>query len=329
MKNWIIPILLIATLSLLLNACVEGPSGGEWAPTASPEPDTFAYQHLLPDGINLKLPDVPVDSSLVLRSEENFEFDCFLGYDDQATTAKAFALGLSSFDKTTFSSIVAWKDTVRSTMPENQRNKIWINLWIDEDIPYYALHYLEANLRFAGFLKLYYRNLAGESLPIRLPPLVENECHAMGGRPCLRKRIISKDRQDNLQAMNLGADWAPVIRYEDFVLRPENVYDLRVEPNGQLLLEEDAMSPDSLYESAYDFLTGPGTATKKIFKVRVAEEVKFHHFLRTQSTLKLVYQNVWEEVAQSMFSKPYAELERREMIEVRSKWPIVIWLDKQ
>ncbi len=328
MKYWIICAIHATGLLLFLGACTQNEVEGTVDPVLI-EPDTFAYRQLLPKGIDLKLPDIPIDSSLELRPKDHLEFDCFLGYSDQSASSVDLALGLSGLGSSAFSQIESWADTIRLTVPDSLRYNIWLNLWIDETAPYYALHYLEAHLRKAGFLKLFYRASEGKALPNRLPPFVENECNSMSNRPCLRKQIITEEKQEVLQAMGLDPNWTPTVRYEGFVLRPENVYDLRVEPKNELLLGQQQLSPDSLYQSAYNFLTGPGAATKKIFKVRVAEEATFKHFLQTHSTLKLVYQDVWEEVAQSMFNKSYTSLERGEMIQVRSKWPIVIWLDKQ
>lgn len=331
MKHWIIGAIYAAGLLLLLGACTQNQveDTTETVDPVSVKPDTFDYPQLLPKGISLNLPDVSIDSSLELRLTDHYEFDCFLGYANQPASSEVIVLGLDTIGNNTFSQIASWADTIRSTITNSLRSNIWLNLWLDETTPYYALYYLEAHLRKAGFLKVLYRTADGKALPVRLPPFVENECNSMSNRPCRRKQIITEEKQKALAAMGLDPSWAPTVRYEDFVLKPENVYDLKVESNNQLLLGEQALSSDSLYQSAYNFLTGAGVATKKIFKVQVADEASFKHFLRAYSTVKLVYQDVWEQVAQSMFNKSYTSLERGEMIQVRSKWPIVIWLDKQ
>ena len=317
----------LVAVSLLLHCCKEQSLNSEGADSPASISDTFAYRQLLPAGVQLKLPAVEVDNSLERRPDDYYDFDCFLGYANGSDTL--LSLTLPTTGGATFNEIAAWVINARAVVPDTLQRNIWVDLWVDEQVPYYALHYLESHLRKAGLLKLRYRTADGNALPIRVPPFSENECNSMSRRPCLRKRTISADKQKQLQAMQLGADWAPTIRYEDFVLRPENVYDLKVESEHQLLLAGQPLSTDSLYQSAYDFLTGPGVATKKIFKVRVAEDATFHHFLQTYTALKLVYQNAWDEAARAMFGISYVNLNREQMKRVKSKWPIVIWLDKQ
>ncbi|MEL7426272.1 MAG: hypothetical protein AAFN81_24980 [Bacteroidota bacterium] len=317
----------LVAVSLLLQSCNGPSSNSEETDSSVSIPDTFAYRQLLPAGVQLKLPAVALDSSLERRSGDYYDFDCFLGYINGSDTL--LSLKLPTTGGSTFNEIAPWVVNAKAVVPERLRPKMWVDLWVDEKVPYYALHYLELHLRKTGLLKLRYRTADGRALPIRVAPFSENECHSTNGRRCRRKRVISPDRQEQLQAMNLGADWAPTIRYEDFVLRPENVYDLKVEPDNQLLLEEQPSSTDTLYQSAYDFLTGPGVATKKIFKVRVAKDVTFGHFLQTYCTLKLVYQNAWEEAARAMFGISYSNLNYEQLKQVKSKWPTVIWLEKQ
>ncbi|MEL6655418.1 MAG: hypothetical protein AAFY48_02095 [Bacteroidota bacterium] len=317
----------LVAVSLLLQCCNGPSSNSEETDSSVSIPDTFAYRQLLPAGVQLKLPAVALDSSLERRPDSYYDFDCFLGYANSSDTL--LILQLPTTGGTTFNEIATWVANAKAVVPERLRPKMWVDLWVDEKVPYYALHYLELHLRKASLLKLRYRTADGNALPIRVPPFSENGCNSMSRRPCLRKRTISADKQERLQAMQLGADWAPTIRYEDFVLRPENVYDLRIEPKNQLLLGDQPLSTDTLYQSAYGFLNGPGVATKKIFKVRVAEDAIFSHFLQTYTQLKLVYQNTWEQAARAMFGVSYDNLKLEQMKRVKSKWPIVIWLDKQ
>ena len=319
---------LVTAMLLTLCSCGQQSTENAKDSVVTPAPDTFAYRQLLPNGMQLKLPAISIDERLEIWEEDYYDFDCFLGYRKPGSERK-LALHLNTTGGSSFNEVSTWANTIRATVPDTLHQNIWINVWLDERVPYYALHYLELHLRRAGLLKLQYRTADGTALPIRLPPFSENECNSMSDRPCLRKPAIAEDKQQRLQAMNLGADWAPILRYEDIVLRPENVFDLQVEPDKKLMLNGEPFPPDSLYQGAYEFLKGPGSPATKIFKVRVAEEAHFLHFLKMYNTLKLVYQDIWDEAAQAMYDKPYESLETPELRQVRSKWPIVIWLDKQ
>lgn len=330
-RKWIHLIWLAAALLLYLTSC--GPNSGTEGQShlQTTEPDTFAYQHLLPDSVQVLLPKIEIDSS-VQQNAEHPSVPVFLGFrapTEDSPYTQHIALELGTYGGQQFLDIPTWSEAVFAAVPDSLRSRIWVDLWVDGAMPYFALHYLEAHLRKHNLQRIKYRNAAGMQLPVRLPPFEENQCSQLSGRSCLRKQLISPAALATLKYMELGADWAPTLRYEGFVLRPENVFDLRVEPDDLLLKKGQPLSTDSLYKAAYDFLTGPGAATKKIFKVRVADKATYAHFLRANSTLKLVYQDVWEAAAQRMYNKTYNDLERAELIQVKNKWPIVIWLDKK
>lgn len=328
MQNGIHLTIVASGVLLLLHAC----SGKVNEPIASKTAtDTFSYQHLLPDSMELQLPAIEIDSSVLLNPEQP-SVPVYLGFrapGEESPYTQHIALELGKYGGQQFLHIPSWSEAVFAPFPDSLKSRVWVDLWIDQDMPYFAVHYLEAHLRNNNLLRVKYRNATGSQLPIRLPPFQENQCSQMSDRPCLEKQLISPAFLAPLKYMGLGAIWAPVLHYESFVLRPENVFDLTVEPEDQLLLSGQQLAPGSLYLHAYNFLKGPGPASNKIFKVRVADQARYAHFLQINSTLKLVYQDIWEEAAQRMYNKTYMSLQRNELIQVKNKWPLVIWLDKQ
>lgn len=293
--------------------------------------DTFAYEQLLPDSLQLQLPQMLIDSSLLEARSMKTTVDCFLGYRSGTTDTTyqmQFALGFKGNGPAKYADIPHWVKEAKASQPDSLQNRLWVDLWIDQDIPYFAVHYLEMCLRKEELLSINYRTADGKRLPVRLPPFSANECYRMSGRPCLKKWPLTETEKVTLNNMDLRADWLPTLRYEDFVLRPENVFKLGIKADDKLLLNGTPLRSDSLFANAYTFLHGPGSPATKIFRMQITGEARFAHFLNSYIALKQVYQMTWEEAAQELFSKSYSSLARREKTQVRTKWPFVIMVEK-
>lgn len=271
-------------------------------------------------------PKVALDPDFTL-DPELFAFDIYLGYLETNRLAgidKQIVLNFNKQQDFTFGNAREVLEGIKSLVPEEQRNKVAINLYIDDQMPYFVSDYLHNHLKKAGWLRIVYKSADGSSLLTRLPPFVENDCDPFFGRPCKRREIITKAELAELKKHNLGPDWAPVVRESQFRLKPENLFEVEVKADGELTLNGDSLSMENIPGLAKEFLMGSGNPATKIFRIITEGEANFGDYLQVLYLIRNVYDEVWEELAQELFSKEYARLEWNEIREVRNKVPLVI-----
>lgn len=292
-------------------------------------PDTFAYQHLLPVGMKLQLANSPIDT-MTGDSVQLGNLSFFLGYSDahNDSTARRLLLNFNGTQYLTFAELPQVIDSIKQQTEYQEYWKHKINLWIDAEVPYCTLDYLQLRLRAQNLLSISYPLASGLQLATRLPPFSANECMSMSSRPCLRKKLLSADAKSFLDANGLDADWAPTYRYEPFVLKEENVFTLLVNPQREILKNTSPIMLDSITPQAQRFLETAVVPATKIFELKVQEKAASATYLSAFGSLKQVYTQVWNNASKEQYSLPYNQLERKDQISVRTRYPLVISIEQ-
>ena len=208
---------------------------------------------------------------------------------------------------------------------------ILAELRVDAQMPYYVFDYLQSHLRQHSMLKVAYVTASETKMITRLPPFVEDDCDPFFGRsrPCLSKRIITKEEQATLDQQQLNPEWAPVIKYSEFKLKPENLFIVDVLPGNEITLNGKPVVMDSLSNLARQFLLGSGNPASKIFKISVDGHAGFGTYLEAHTRIRSVYGYIWNEKALELFDTDYDSLTMRQRSDVRTKIPLVIWIVKK
>ncbi|KAA3627431.1 MAG: hypothetical protein DWQ02_19785 [Bacteroidetes bacterium] len=277
-------------------------------------------------GMRQNLPDIAMNKR-EWTIDKPPTFDVYLGFLEECRLAgidKQMVLNFNGKRDFTFGNIQEVLEGIKSGLPQARLGSVTFRLQIDDEIPYFVADYLLNHLKKAGWLRIVFVAANSSELHTKLPPFVENDCDPYFGRPCIRKEIITDAELAELRKHQLEPDWAPVVRESEYVIKPENLFVVDVKKDGVLKLNGEPLSKETIPGLAKEFLIGSGNPATKIFRIISEGEAHFGDYLEVHYLIRNMYDEVWEEKAQELFSKPYDQLERREMIQVRNKIPLVI-----
>ncbi|WP_020537543.1 hypothetical protein [Lewinella cohaerens] len=320
----------LVLLLVVLTACGGAvPDEQETTTTAVSVPDTFAYRQYLPVGMDLQLTEGTIDT-LTGDSVEFENANLFLGYRSgiKHNTTQNLLLNFNGEENITFADLARVLEGVKAKVLANERGRIVLNLWVDARVPYFVLDYLQLQIRREHLLSISYPLADGLQLWTKLPPFSDNECMNRSKRPCLHKPLLSADKQKILNDNGLQANWAPTYRYEEFVLKEENLFTIYVNSGNQLVKDEQLIEQDSITPRAQRFLESAPAPYKIFFQVKVKELATSASFLQTFGSLKQMYEQVWENASQATYGQPRKDLIRKDEISLRSKYPIVIMVEQ-
>jgi len=310
-------------------ACGQPTGSEKETSTSLVLPDTFAYRQYLPAEMDLQLTESSIDT--MTGDNVNSENpNLFLGYQSgtKHIATQNLLLNFNGEENITFADLARVLEKIKSSVPDNEIGRITLNLWVDARIPYFVLDYLQLQIRREHLLSISYPLADGLQLKTKLPPFSDNECMSMSKRPCLRKPLLSADKQKILNDNGLQANWAPTYRYEELVLKEENLFTVYVNSCNQLIKEEQLIEQDSITPRAQRFLESAPAPYKKFFQIKVKELATSASFLQTFGSLKQMYEQVWENASQATYSQSRKALARQDEISLRSRYPIVIMIEQ-
>ena len=118
---------------------------------------------------------------------------------------------------------------------------------------------------------------------------------------------------------------------EELELKQRNVFNVLVNAQNQLLVENKPASVDDLREMAKDFIMNPTgnpelaeSPNAAIISLKNDRGTSYGTYIEVYNELKAAYNELWEEEAQAKFNKSYNNLSKDEKEQIRKKIPFVI-----
>lgn len=196
----------------------------------------------------------------------------------------------------------------------SKRKQDIIDLRVQKDIPYKYVKKLFDNLRFFNCRKILLRTNAINEIggitgvKIFLPPFIDQILEKQYAGSYIPQIVIEKKHKKNIRPIHIHVNQSGALFYND----------------------KECLSQENLHTNLKNEILDFQSKNKEIYIwFEIDEAANLQQFLETYTTIRLIYNNLWDEISLMRYGKKMTNLNNEEQKgDVRRSLPFnLVWMD--